>query len=76
MQMTNSKRGLRSFIGLTGFYRDQIPNYAAIAVPLTNLLRQGQPNKLSREEAQVTAYETLKRAGTERPILRLPDHTK
>ena len=63
-QMPNSKRGLRSFLGLTGFHRDQIPNYAAIAVPLTNLLRKGQPNKLSWGEAQVRAYETLKGAVT------------
>ena len=47
MQMPNSKQELRSFLGLTGFYQDQIPNYAAIAMPLTDLLRKGQPNKPS-----------------------------
>ena len=50
-QMPNSKRELRSFLGLTQFYRDQIPNYAAIAVPLTDLLRKGQPNKPSWGES-------------------------
>ena len=75
-QMPNSKRRLRSFLGLTGFYWNQIPNYAAIAVLLTNLLRKGQPNKLSWGEAQVRAYETLKRAVTERPILHLPNDKK
>ena len=35
---------------LTEFYWDQIPNYAAIAVPLTNLLRKGQPNSCLEEK--------------------------
>ena len=53
-----------------------MPSDAAIAVPLTDLLRKGQPNKLRRGEAQVRAYETPKRVVTERPILHLMDNTK
>lgn len=71
-----TKKGLRSFLGLTGFYRDHIPNYAAVAAPLTDMLRKGQPNKLSWGDSQERAYSSLKQAITGRPILCLPDHDK
>ena len=40
------KKEIRSFIGLTGFYRDYVANYSAIAAPLTDLTRKGKPNKV------------------------------
>ena len=38
-----TKRDMRSFLGLTGYYRDYIPHYAAIAAPLTDLTKRGAP---------------------------------
>ena len=32
-------KGLRRFLGMTGFYRHMIPNYAKIVAPLTELIR-------------------------------------
>lgn len=74
--MPKTKREIRSFLGLTGFYRDYIPDYAAIAVPLSDLTKKGLPNKVTWSEAQEKAYKTLKSAITDRPILHLPDHSK
>jgi len=38
--LPTTKRKVRSFLGLMGYYRRFIPNYASIAVPLTNLTRK------------------------------------
>ena len=71
-----TKREVRLFLGLTGFYRKFIPNYSEIAVPLTDLTKKGHPNKVVWEESQERAYQTLKNALDSPPILRLPDHEK
>ena len=71
-----TKREVRAFIGLTKYYRECIPNYAAKAAALTDLTRKGQPSKIQWEEAQERAYNTLKSELTSEPILRLPDQTK
>ena len=47
-----TKKEVRSFLGLTGYYREFIPNYAAIALPLTDLTKKGMPNKVEWRDAQ------------------------
>ncbi len=71
-----TKKEVKAFLGLTGYYREFIPNYAAKAVPLSDLLRKGQPNKIEWGEAQERAYTTLKSELTNSPILHLPDVAK
>jgi hypothetical protein len=68
-----TKRQVRSFLGLTGYYRNFVPNYAAIAVPLTELTKKGQPDHVRWSDAQEAAFVTLKRLLVSKPILRLPD---
>ena len=46
-----TEKGLRAFLGLTGFYKEYLPKYEAIAVPLTDLTKKGLPNKLEWKEA-------------------------
>ena len=68
-----TKKQIRSFLGTTGFYRKFVPNYAHIALPLTELTKKGQPDKINWGEAQENAYCTLKTLLSKPPILRLPD---
>ena len=71
-----TKKQVRSFLGLTGYYRRFIPNYSHIAVPLTDLTRKGQPNKLVWGDAQEKSFQTLKSSLAKPPILQLPDPEK
>ncbi|KAK3775527.1 hypothetical protein RRG08_041309 [Elysia crispata] len=41
-----TKKEIRSFLGLVGYYQPCIPNFAAIAAPLSILTSKGQPDKV------------------------------
>ncbi|KAK6181527.1 hypothetical protein SNE40_009362 [Patella caerulea] len=71
-----TKKQLQSFLGLVGYYRQFVPNFSAVAVPLTDLTRKGQPNKLEWGNAQNNAFISLKQVLSNSPVLRLPDFTK
>jgi len=68
-----NKKQLRAFLGLVGFYRRFIPNFAAIASPLTDATRKGAPNQLEWEESHERSFTELKRHIVNPPILKLPN---
>lgn len=61
---------LRSFLGLAGYYRRFVRQYATIAGPLTDLLRK---ETFQWNEWEQVAFETLKQALGSTPVLALPD---
>ena len=71
-----TKKQLRSFLGLVGFYRRFVPHFATIAAPLTELTRKGSPTKLLWDAAHERAFVSLRKAITSHPVLQLPDYTK
>ena len=68
-----TKKQVRSFLGLMGFYRRFIPNFSEIAYPLTELTKKGQPNKIQNwQESHDKAFKELKEKIINPPILKLP----
>ena len=71
-----TKKQVRSFLGLVGYFRRFVPNFAAVAVPLTDLTRKGLPNHVNWEDSHEQAFVTLKSMLTKEPVLRMPDFSK
>ena len=71
-----TKTQLRSFMGLAGYYRKFIPDFAAIGCPLTDQTKKGEPKKVRWGKPQEIAFKTLKNKLADSPILHLPDLTK
>ncbi|GBG81120.1 hypothetical protein CBR_g31796 [Chara braunii] len=65
---------VRAFLGLASYYQRFIKGFAAIARPLTNLLRKDQP--LNWDGDCERAFTTLKDAVATAPILIRPNPTK
>lgn len=67
-------KAIRAFIGLSGFYRKFVPNFAQISQPLTHLTKKNVKFVWGKEQEE--AFHTLKRALISPPILRYPDFKK
>ena len=71
-----TKKQVRSFLGLVGYYRDHIPAFAEISAPFTDLLKKGKAKHIQWSEAQERAYSLLKEYLLQEPVLKLPDLSK
>ena len=67
-------KDVRTLLGMSGFYRRFIPNFAKIAKPLTELTKKNRAFRWT-EECQ-NAFETLRTALTQAPVLAFPDINK
>ena len=70
-----SKKQVKSFLGLVGYYQRFIPSFATLASPLHDLTRKALPDRVTWSEAAEGAFSLLKRALCSEPVLLTPDFT-
>ena len=68
-----TKKQLRSYLGLVGYYRRYIPNFSEIATPLSDVTGKKSPNKLKWNVECENSFSQLKRCMINYPVLQLPD---
>ena len=68
-----TKKQVRSFLGLVGWYRRFIPQFATLAVPLTNLTCKAARNPVEWNEECERAFQELKKKLCSSPVLQSPD---
>jgi hypothetical protein len=69
-EIPRTVRKLRGFLGLTGYYRRFIPQYALICQPLHSALKK---NSFQWGTEQQAAFDKLKQVMSQPPLLALPD---
>ena len=68
-----TKKQVRAFLGLAGYYRRFIPAFSDVAAPLTDLTKKGRQTHVHWQEEHEHSFKTLKDMLIRSPILRLPD---
>ncbi|GFT93745.1 retrovirus-related Pol polyprotein from transposon gypsy [Trichonephila clavipes] len=76
LQAPTTKKQLRSALGLCNFYRQYIPNFAKIALPLTELTKKKVPNEIPWSKEAENAFKELKIALCGITELQVPDIEK
>ena len=76
LAVPETKTEVRAFLGMTGYYRRFIANYAEIASPLTDLVKKATPNKVLWSDECNSAFNMLKKLLCSSPVLSSPDFSR
>ena len=71
-----TKKQVRTFIGLTSYYRRFVPHFSSTAAPLTDLTKGRLPEKVLWTEEAEEAFRLLKEKLCSEPVLATPDFKK
>lgn len=75
LKLPKTQKQIKSFLGVSGYYRKFIKDYAKISQPLTKYLKKDSSiNTL--DPSYINAFEQLKQLITTHPILRYPNFDK
>ena len=69
-----TKKDVRSFLGLAGYYRRYFRNFSGIAAPLSDLTIAIAPDKVEWTPSCQQAFDHLKKVLTSSPVLSPPDY--
>lgn len=72
--LPRTQKEIKSFLGLLGYYRRFIPDFAKITKPMTSFLKKGVKFEATKEYKE--AFETCKSLLTNAPLLQYPDFSK
>jgi len=71
-----TKTDVRAFLGLAGYYRRFIPDFATLAAPLSDLTRKLAPARVSWSPECGETFKALKKSLGTSPLLRNPDFSR
>ena len=71
-----TKKDVRAWLGLTGYYRRLIPKYAARTILTSDLLKKDQPDLICWSTELQHEFDDLKSALTNEPILAAPEFSR
>ena len=71
-----TKRQVRSFLGVVGWYRRFVPHFSTRAAPLIELTRKSAPNRVVWTDHCSKAFEDLRTCLSKDPILQSPDFSQ
>ena len=71
-----TKKDVRAFLGLAGYYRRFIPSFAHLAARMSDLTRKDSPNQVIWTPQLQEDFRKLKDLLTAKPILTCPDYSK
>lgn len=75
-RLPQTRKELRSFLGMAGFYNRFIPNFSGRAAALTDMVGSRCPNRLQWSEEAKMAFRDIQSALGEEPLLHNPDFNK
>lgn len=75
LEIPKTERQIKSFLGLTGYYRKFVRDYAKVAQPITKYLKKGVKINI-KDPTYIEAFEKLKTLIISHPILRYPNFEK
>ena len=69
----NTKKQVRTFLGLLGYYHQFIPDFTSRAAPLHDLTKKIQLNRVQWSPETEAAFQDLREALCQEPVLVTPN---